>query len=206
MFTGIIDHYGLITQINKIPSGHSIWIKSCFSELELGESIAVDGICLTVTEIKDDSFSCDISPETISVTTAKYLAVGCYVNLERALTLSSRLSGHLVSGHIDQVARVEKILQHDQFTEMVFTDIHNENMALILKKGSIAINGVSLTINGVSKNAFSVMLIPHTLERTTLSKLLENNYVNLEFDMVARVIVNQTKEYLTNNYHNSANV
>lgn len=196
MFTGIVDHIGTITKIENFPDTRRFWILSNFSELVLGESISVDGICLTVTNLQDGFFTCDISPETLAVTTAKTFKAGQMVNLERALQLSSRLGGHLVSGHIDQVAQVKSIRQLGEFTVMVFTGINIRNINLLVNKGSIAINGTSLTINSVSETDFEVMLIPHTLERTNLSKLKESSEVNLEFDMVARMVTEQTQRYL----------
>jgi riboflavin synthase len=127
MFTGIVDHCGMITQIETITHGYRLWIKSNFSDLVLGESIALDGVCLTVTNIRDRHYSCDISPETLNLTTAKYFKTNQLVNLERALQLSSRLGGHMVAGHIDQVSRLKSIRSLDQFIEMVFTDIETKH-------------------------------------------------------------------------------
>jgi riboflavin synthase len=196
MFTGIVDHYGKIIEIEHTLQSCRIWVESQFTDLVLGESIAIEGICLTVTGIKNSIFSCDISPETLNVTTAKMFKVSQKINLERALQLSSRLGGHLVAGHVDQVAVIKSIHKKDEFVAFELTGIHEKNMSLITKKGSIAINGVSLTINNVAENGFDVMLIPHTLERTTLSSLQEATAVNIEFDMIARVIVEQCKKYL----------
>jgi riboflavin synthase len=191
MFTGIIDHCGTVTQIDVIPNGMRLSVKHNFTELELGESIAIDGICLTVTQFDHEIFSCDISPETLKITTANNFKVGSCVNLERALQLSSRLGGHFVMAHIDQVAHVKTIQRLNDFIEMTFFGLDDLAQKFVVKKGSIAINGVSLTINEVSQNGFSVMLIPHTLERTNLIQLRENDAVNIEFDMLARMVVKQ---------------
>lgn len=192
MFTGIIDHCGVITQVESIANGLRIWIKHRFDgELTLGESIAVDGFCLTVIEFHDDVFACDISPETLQVTTASRLKIGQQVNLERALQPSSRLGGHFVMGHVDQTAFVKKILKQQDFVEMQFAGLDKEARKFVVKKGSIAVHGVSLTINDVTEEGFSVMLIPHTLSRTNLEKLQENDTVNLEFDLLARLVVKQ---------------
>jgi riboflavin synthase len=198
MFTGIIDHFGTITKIENIPggiktSGIKLWIQTNFNDLELGESISVNGICLTVTEFKQNIFCCDLSSETLKTTTAQFFKNNQSVNLERALQLSSRIGGHLVSGHVDQVAYVKNIHQENEFTEMTFSGVEKENRKLMTKKGSIVINGVSLTVNQLAENDFTVMLIPHTLERTMLKDLRETDAVNIEFDMIARMIAEHIK-------------
>lgn len=192
MFTGIIDHCGTLVKIETIPHALRFWIKHAFKEsLTLGESIAINGICLTVTQIQHDIFCCDLSPETLQVTTAKNFKTDQLINLERALQPTSRFGGHFVMGHIDQTARVFSIQPISDFISITFTDLDQEAMKYIVKKGSIAIDGVSLTINEVMDNGFSVMLIPHTLKCTNLMLLRENNAVNIEFDMLARMVVKQ---------------
>lgn len=197
MFTGIIDHCGTIARIEQIPDGLHLWIKHGFSNLELGESIAVDGICLTVAELHDDLFSCHLSPETLSITTGKNFTIGQSVNLERALLPTTRMGGHFVMGHVDQLASVKNIQQKNDFTEITFEGLDKEAKKFIIKKGSIAINGVSLTINDITEDGFAVMLVPHTLERTNLKKLQANTAVNIEFDMLARLIVKQLENAST---------
>lgn len=194
MFTGIIDHCGIITSIVKKDNHLQISIKTNFTDLVLGESIAIDGICLTVTQITEEGFTCDISPETLKLTTSQHFAVGNEVNLERALRVGDRLGGHWVLGHIDQVAFVKIIQPNQEFVEITFNGLSLEAMSYILKKGSIAVNGVSLTINEALQDGFKVMLIPHTLERTNLHSLQFGMPVNIEFDWMARIIVKQFKE------------
>lgn len=191
MFTGIIDHVGTLVQIESIPDGMRFSIKHTFSALERGESIAIDGVCLTVTHFYDDIFCCDVSPETLNITNLNKYKVGYSVNLERALLPSSRIGGHFVMGHVDQTAWVKSIRRISDFIEMTFAGLDDESLKYIVKKGSIAINGVSLTINQLSKDGFNVMLIPHTLERTNLEKLQEKDTVNIEFDILARMVVRQ---------------
>jgi riboflavin synthase len=195
MFTGIIDHCGVITEIEKKQQAYQLKIQTNFTDLILGESIAVEGVCLTVTDTEKNSFFCDISPETLRVTSADNFKTNRQVNLERALQLNSRLGGHMVAGHIDQTAKIESISQINEFTQLVCSDILPENMPYLIKKGSIAINGVSLTINEVTSNGFTVMLIPHTLTITTLSELKTNETINIEFDMIAKMIFEQTQKY-----------
>lgn len=191
MFTGLIDHYGEIIEVESIPNGQKILIKHSFLDLSLGESISIDGICLTVTHFSNNQFACDISPETLKITTAQHFKKGQLVNLERALLPSSRLGGHFVTGHVDQTLNVSSISQHNEFIEISFHGLDSLNKRLIVKKGSIAINGVSLTINDLCEDGFKVMLIPHTLERTNLKNLRENDAVNVEFDILARMLARQ---------------
>lgn len=188
MFTGIIDHCGTIVRIESISKGLRLWIKTLFTDFELGESIAINGICLTVTEFHEGIFCCDLSPETLKVTTANSFYIDQMVNLERALLPTSRMGGHFVMGHVDQVATVESIQQLDDFVELKINTLNREAMRYIIKKGSIAIDGVSLTINDITDKGFVVMLIPHTLERTNLKKLQKHTQVNLEFDLLARLL------------------
>lgn len=195
MFTGIIDHCGIITNVVNNHLSYRFTIETTFSDLVLGESVAVDGICLTVTDIKENSFCCDVSPETLRATSAGDFAIDKQVNLERALQLTSRLGGHMVSGHIDQVAEIKSITQFNEFTQIECSGVSKINMPYLIMKGSIAMNGVSLTVNDVSEDGFSVMLIPHTLSITNLSDLKANNKVNIEFDMVAKIIFEQTQKY-----------
>lgn len=199
MFTGIIDHCGTITKIEHNTKSSSIWVKSMFSDLVLGESISINGMCLTVTGMHENEFSCDISPETLAVTTAKDFELSQRVNLERALQLSSRLGGHMVSGHVDQVGKLDSMEKDGDFIAMNFVNIDESNLPFIIKKGSVAVNGVSLTVNTVSQDGFGVMIIPHTLEITNLSLLLVGDAVNIEFDMVARIIATQCENYLYRN-------
>jgi riboflavin synthase len=191
MFTGIVDHCGFIAEIEHHPQAIKLKIKHQFSNLDLGESIAVNGICLTVTADANSFFYCDLSPETLSVTTAKHFKVGNTVNLERALQPISRMGGHFVMGHIDVTGTVKAIQEVGEFTEIVF----NSSIEYLFHKGSITVNGVSLTVNRVGDDDFAVMLIPHTLERTSLSTLEVGDEVNLELDKMARIIVEQSKRY-----------
>jgi len=194
MFTGIVDHCGTITALEPQTNTLRALISCHFTAIEPGESIAVDGICLTAIEPRDHQFAVDISPETLRLTTAGKFALGSQLNLERALRMGDRLGGHWVMGHIDSRGRVLNRQKQADFVELVFGGLDSTAMNYVLKKGSIAVNGVSLTINEVSADGFQVMLIPHTLERTNLKNLTEGAEVNLEFDWMTRVIVSQLKE------------
>lgn len=194
MFTGLIDHCGIILRVDPLPNAQRIWVESAFSDLALGESIAVDGICLTVTDIQENKFSCDLSLETLNITTAHYFKPQQNINLERALLPTTRLGGHFVSGHVDQMSSIHQLRAIGEFLEIEITSIDKK---YLVPKGSIAVNGVSLTINAVTENGFTAMLIPHTLKQTNLHLLNKNDRVNIEFDMIAKIILKQSEPYLT---------
>lgn len=201
MFTGIINHIGEIQEIQLLDDGMRFWIATQFNDLVLGESIAVDGVCLTVMDIQEKCFACEVSTETLHVTTLSDCLVGWHVNLERALLLRDRLGGHLVSGHVDQIATVDHIINHREFTEVRMSGLAGDYSDMLVVKGSIAINGVSLTINQVYTDKIGVMLIPHTLEKTNLAFLERGSLVNIEYDQMAKLVAAQVKSYLQNAIH-----
>ena len=196
MFTGIVDHCAEISDIVRSHDRAKLWIKTQFTGLTLGESIAVDGACLTVTDIQGASFACELSPETMQLTLAAHYKKNQSVNVERALCLSDRLGGHLVSGHVDQTVVVKKIQALDEFTEVSFEGICADHQAYLIQKGSVTLNGVSLTVNQVFPDGFNVMLIPHTQEKTNVSEWRVGQRVNIEFDTVAKLIAKQLQPYL----------
>lgn len=199
MFTGLSDHCGKIQSIEILPERAVIRIKAKFLDLQIGESVAMDGACVTVTEVKSNDFLCELSSETLACTSAQFYKVGDLVNLERALRLTDRMGGHFVTGHIDQTIILKSKEKQDRFTQMIFKSISEEARLYLIKKGSVAINGVSLTINDVMKDAFSVMLIPHTLEKTNLKDLVVGcGVANAEFDLIAKIIVQTTREIISN--------
>lgn len=195
MFTGIIAHQGELFSVTTNAKQSQLWIQSQFLDLVLGESIAVDGICLTVDEIDGKNFLCALSPETLRCTNARHYQKGRSVNLERALQLQDRLGGHLVAGHVDCVARVALIDQQHDFTAITFSHIAKTAMHYFVMKGSVCVNGVSLTLNRMTVDGFEVMLIPHTLHRTNLSYLKINDEVNIEFDQMVKIIERQLTCY-----------
>jgi len=197
MFSGIVDHLGTIIWLERSNNSLSALIETEFTNLQEGESIAVDGICLTVVKPSKQLFYCDISPETLALTTANSFTVSQKVNLERALCFGDRVGGHLVSGHIDQPATVKEIEFKQNFVSIKFTNIDSEFINYLIKKGSIAINGVSLTINNVFADGFEIMLIPHTLERTNLSFLKPGDMINLEFDQLVKTTITYLKQIST---------
>lgn len=156
-----------------------------WGEFETGESIAVNGVCLTATAVYDNGFAADVSNETLQVTTLNQLIVGSAVNLEPAIQVGERLGGHLVSGHIDCVGRISQVTA-DARSRCFRIEVPAEFARYIAKKGSVSVDGVSLTTNAVSGNAFQVNIIPHTLSVTTIGNYAVGTEVNIEVDQMAR--------------------
>jgi len=188
MFTGIIQAKGSIHEVHSSEKGAVLVINSNGLDLtdsNVGDSIAVNGVCLTATELKKNSFTADVSQETLSCTTFSELTKGQHVNLEKSLRLNQGIDGHLVSGHVDGIGEVDSISTEGASTRLKIKAM-SDLMKYIAKKGSICINGVSLTVNSVVGNIFDVNIIPHTFSATTLGSLNEKSKVNLEIDIIAR--------------------
>ena len=190
MFTGIIQAVGRIAAIESGEEDIRLRIetgKLPLSEVKLGDSIATSGVCLTVTELPGDGFWADISPETLSLTSLGTKDVGDSVNLETSLTLQTALGGHLVSGHVDGVGQVERIVEDARFWRV--TIAAPENLArYIAMKGSICVDGTSLTVNQVEGANFELTIIPQTWEETVFSEYQTGSLVNLEVDVIARYL------------------
>jgi len=188
MFTGIIQAKGSIHEVHSSEKGAVLIINSNGLDLtdsNVGDSIAVNGVCLTATELKKNSFTADVSQETLSCTTFSELTKGQHVNLEKSLRLNQGIDGHLVSGHVDGIGEVDSVYTEGVSTRLKIKAI-SDLMKYIAKKGSICINGVSLTVNSVVGNIFDVNIVPHTFSATTLGSLNEKSKVNLEIDIIAR--------------------
>lgn len=198
MFTGIVAYCGEILEIEQQPNAKRFLVQTDFDVLAEGESIAIDGVCLTVTTAQDQQFYCDLSPETLDITIANQYAVGRKVNLERAMLMSDRVGGHFVSGHVDECATVKKVEKLDEFWQITFELARKKALKYIISKGSIAINGVSLTINQVNDSGFDVMIIPHTLKITNLATLKAGDLVNIEYDMLAKLVAKQVEGITVN--------
>lgn len=190
MFTGIITALGEVTSLEKKPEGgcraqiSTPW--NC-EKIDLGASIACSGVCLTVVERDKHRFSVDVSEETLAVTTLSDWKEGRKINLERALAMGDELGGHLVSGHVDGLAELVSVTP-DGDSFRILLDAPDALAHLIAPKGSVALDGVSLTVNSVDSRRFGLMIIPHTWEMTTLSLSQPGDKINLEVDMFARYV------------------
>ena len=186
MFTGIVSAIGRVIEAAGSTGGMRLRIDACdlaLDDVAIGDSIAVDGACLTVVALSGGTFDVDLSGETLACVAG--FELGARVNLEKALRLADRLGGHLVTGHVDGVGMVKRVRAAGDNRVLEFS--MPESLArYVARKGSIAVNGVSLTVNGVSRDVFEVNLIPHTLASTNLSALEVGAHVNLEIDLVAR--------------------
>ncbi len=190
MFTGIIEQVGTLRSATSGQrGGKRLWVQSGFEpeSIQLGDSIAHNGVCLTVTAREGGLFSVDAGPETLQRTTIGALRPGDRINLERAATLSTRLGGHLVQGHVDGLGEVADVRARENAYD-VDIKAEPEILELAVPRGSIAIDGISLTITDRSKGQFSVSIIPHTWSVTTMAKLGRRSKVNLEVDLIARYV------------------
>ncbi|MFJ7952522.1 riboflavin synthase [Lysinibacillus sp. NPDC096418] len=208
MFTGIVEDVGAVKALQKNRQSMKITVASPMitADVKLGDSIAVNGVCLTVTHFNERELTMDVMPETVKATNLQQLAVGDAVNLERAMSANGRFGGHFVSGHVDGVG---KILRKRPMANAVYIDIEvgEELTSYCIPKGSITIDGTSLTLFTVEKSSVTVSLIPHTYKETILGMKNEGALVNIETDLVGKYIVNQlqrgqatstiTKDYLT---------
>ncbi len=188
MFTGIIETLGTITNITKEQANIHLTVKSNFTnELKVDQSVAHNGVCLTVVHIEDNQYTVTAIKETLNKTNIGNLKVSDSVNLERGMKLGDRLDGHLVQGHVDQTATCTNISKEEGST--VFTFNYDEtNNNVTIEKGSITVNGVSLTVVNSKKNEFSVAIIPYTIENTTFKYIELGDCVNLEFDVIGKYV------------------
>jgi len=188
MFTGIIEDIGVVRNLKKDIGNIHITIESNLtSELKIDQSVSHDGVCLTVVDIENNEYTVTAIKETLNKTNLGELKVNDKVNLERALKLGDRLDGHLVQGHIDQTALCVAIKENNGSSEYKF--MYNETLGNItIEKGSVTVNGVSLTAVNSKKNMFNVAIIPYTLEHTNFKYLKEGSVVNLEFDVIGKYV------------------
>ncbi len=189
MFTGIIEGTGKLLAKRNAGGGLAFDLEADFDLTDPveGESIAVNGVCLTAYDIEGRRFTVDVSPESLSRTTLGTLSVGGRVNMERALQLTDRLGGHIVSGHVDCVATVRDRQPKGDFTLFSFS-FPKALSRYVIEKGSITINGVSLTVNSCTVDSFEVSIIPHTLQVTTLGLLVRGTKVNIEVDIIGKYV------------------
>jgi riboflavin synthase len=190
VFTGLVETTGTLGRRIPLGAGFRILIQTSLGPLSLGESVSVSGACLTVVSMNGEGFEADVSVETIDRTIIGGLAPGARVNLERAVAAGDRLGGHLVTGHVDGIATIVALTPAGEATRVV-VEPPQELLRLIAGKGSVALDGVSLTVNRVEDRRFDIMLIPHTMAVTTLGdgQLSVGRKLNLEVDLVARYVV-----------------
>ncbi len=189
MFTGLVEALGIVQSLEAESAGRRLVVAAprLAGELQLGESVAVNGVCLTVIQTEEDAFAFQVGPETLQRTNLGSLRPGDGVNLERALRVGDRLGGHWVQGHVDGVGRIVSRRRDGDFESVAFS-CPAELTAQMVPKGSVAVDGVSLTLVSVEATGFSVMLIPHTLIETTLGRKQAGDPVNLETDILAKYV------------------
>ena len=187
MFTGLVEQVGIVKSLTRRADGLVLRIACALHPYELGESIAVNGTCLTVKSFDDGHFDADASLETLDKTNLGDLAEGDRVHLERALALGDRLGGHLVTGHVDGVGKMIDRVSDGDYVRMTF-EVPERLAPFLAPKGSIAVNGVSLTVNAVEGRRCDVMLVPYTLNHTTFGEMPPGCRVNLEVDILAKYV------------------
>jgi riboflavin synthase len=189
MFTGIIEEMGAVTAMEKTLAGTRLTIlaSTVLGDLKIGDSVSVNGTCLTVVAKDERNFSVEVSPETLSVTTLGHLTAGAPVNLERAMKLNERIGGHMVAGHVDGVGTIRN--RHQEGNAIFFTiEAPHELLRYCVVKGSVTVDGISLTINDFTEKGFSVAIIPHTAKVTTLGLKQPGDTVNLESDLIGKYV------------------
>ncbi len=193
MFTGIIETLGKVVDIKKEQSNiHFIIESSITHECKIDESISHNGVCLTIVAILNNTYTVTAIDETLQKTNLKYLEIGDMVNLERAMILNTRLDGHIVQGHVDDIGKCLSIIEQDG--SWLYTFTYNETaQQIIVEKGSICINGTSLTAFNVSDSTFSVAIIPYTYEHTIFQYMKVGDTINLEFDILGKYIAKMMK-------------
>jgi len=195
MFTGIIKNIGTIKTLTKKNNGYFLSVISNlnFTKKDIGTSISCSGVCLTLTKIKKNNKKNELffylSKHTVLTSAFKYLKSGDIINLEKSMKYGDEFAGHFVQGHIDTTIKVLNINTDNRKSWTIFFNIPKKFRKFLIEKGSIAINGISLTIAKIFANKFKVVIIPHTLQNTNLLKLEKNNYVNVEIDLIAKTLL-----------------
>ena len=195
MFTGIIKNIGIIKELYKKNNGYLLSVISNlnFTKKDIGTSISCSGVCLTLTKIKKNNNKNELffylSKHTVLTSAFKYLKSGDIINLEKSMKYGDEFAGHFVQGHVDTTIKVLNINTDNSKSWTIFFNIPQKFRKFLIEKGSIAINGISLTIAKIFANKFKVVIIPHTLQNTNLLKLEKNNYVNVEIDLIAKTLL-----------------
>ncbi|HBJ76308.1 MAG TPA: riboflavin synthase, partial [Porphyromonadaceae bacterium] len=190
-FTGIVEEVGKIKGIHRGVHSEQIEIsaKKVLEDAKVGDSICTNGVCLTISKLLKNSFVADVMHETLDCSTLGEMPLGAKVNLERAMMLNGRFGGHIVSGHIDGMGMLVKVYKDDNSRRM-WVETSSEILKYIVRKGSVALNGVSLTVASVGENNFEVSVIPHTWENTSFAELFVGNKINIENDILGKYVEN----------------
>jgi len=191
MFTGLVEEIGKIKTIKRKKDSLELTIITSVinDDLQLGDSVATNGVCLTVTSLNENEFCADVMPETFNITSLSKLRTGSYVNLERAMKLNSRFGGHIVSGHIDCTGRMLAI-RKEGIASVITVSLEPSQRKFVIKRGSISLEGVSLTVCDVDNKSFKVSIIPHTKDETTLLAKRVGDLLNIEFDVFGKYVLN----------------
>jgi riboflavin synthase len=193
MFTGLVEQQGEVIENQLLEVSNRLRIVADFDALHAGESIAVNGVCLTLLPDFSNGLTFDVSPETLQRTNLGLLKVGSRVNLERAMMASKRFGGHYVNGHVDTTVCLKSIKHIDDYVEMIIGDFVGCDTMYLLPKASVTLDGVSLTINTLVDQCISVLLVPHTLAHTTLGQRCVGELLNVEFDYLTQIVAHQLK-------------
>jgi len=198
MFTGLVEDLGTVKAIHYGALNTRLTVETKLNGISIGDSVAVNGACLTVVAIKQNLLTFDISKETLSRTNLKYLKTGDKVNLERALTLTKPLGGHIVQGHIDTVGKIEELKPLGEHYSLKVS-FESKFSPYVVEKGSIAIDGISLTINSLGPNWVKINLIPHTFRSTVFRFRKRGDFVNIEFDLFGKYVIRYLKTVVDKN-------
>ena len=192
MFSGLVEEVGRVEELKLLSGGAKLTVRSTLKDVKIGDSIAVNGVCLTVVDIQNDTLSFDLSQETLSRSNLKLLKKGDPVNLERALRVGDRIGGHFLQGHVDFTSKVLVFSLRGSHWELKI-HIPEDYREYVVEKGSIGIDGISLTINYVEQDAVSINIIPHTYEKTNLKHRKVGDLVNVELDVLGKYVINYIK-------------
>ncbi len=197
MFTGLVEETGIVKKISDMTNGKRIVIaaKNVLTDLKIGDSVAVNGVCLTATEISENCFTVEAVGETLEKTTVGNLSPGCMVNLERAMSAGQRFGGHIVQGHVNGIGKIQHLSQRGENWLMEVV-IPEELMRYIVPEGSITIDGISLTVATLKSNKVGINVIPHTYENTNIKQKSIGEPVNIEVDVLAKYVENLLKHHL----------
>ncbi len=192
MFTGLVEDVGKVVNLLLSSTNSRLKVQTNLKDIQIGDSVAVNGACLTVVKIEGNTLTFDLSEETLKRTNLKWLKPNDLVNLERALTPSKPLGGHIVQGHVDTLGKITKLQKRGEHY-LLQVEFEEEFLPYVVEKGSIAVDGISLTINKVLPKGVEINVIPHTFQNTNLKTRKEGDWVNLEFDILGKYVVNYLK-------------